>query len=50
MIEYNHTKNAQIENLDSSKYNCQLLDSACDRICVRNIRFFSLNDDGKLDI
>ena len=43
-------KNSQIENLDSSKYNCQSLDSTCDKICVRNGRFFYFNDDCKLDL
>ena len=47
-LYYDHTKNSQIENLDSSKYNCQPLDSTCDKICVGNGGFFYFNDDGKL--
>ena len=32
-------RNSQIENLDSSKYNCQSLDSICDNVCVGNGEF-----------
>ena len=41
-------KNSHIENLDSSKYNFQPLDSNCDKICVGNGRFFYFNDYGEL--
>ena len=44
------SKQSQIENLDPSKYNCQSLDSTCDKICVENGIFFYFNHDGKLDL
>ena len=36
-------KKSQIENLDSSKYNSQSLDSTCDKICVGN-EIFSISE------
>ena len=49
-LNINITKNSHIEDLDSLKYNCQSLDSTCDKICVGNGRFFYFNNDGKLDL
>ena len=43
-------KYPQIENLDSLKDNGQSFDSACDKICVGNGRFFYFKNDGKLDL
>ena len=49
-IGYKHTKNSQIENLNSLNYNYQSLDSTCDKICFGNGRFYHFNYDGKLDL
>ena len=43
-------KKSHIENLDSSKYDCQSLDSTCDAIFVGNGRLFYFNNDSKLDL
>ena len=43
-------KQSQIKKLDYSEYNCQSLDSTCDKICVGNGRFFYFNYYGKLDL
>ena len=43
-------KQYHIENLDSSKYKCQSLDSTCEQMYVVNGNFFYFNDDGKLDL
>ena len=52
ILQFNITiwKQSQIENLYSSKNNCQSFYSTCDNCFVGNGRFFYLNYDGKLDI
>ena len=43
-------KSSHIENLDSSKYDCQSLDLTCDKLCVVNDRFLCFKNYDKLDL
>ena len=48
--EDNHTKTLSYWKLGFFKYNCQSLDSTCDKICVGNERFFYFRDYVKIDL
>ena len=39
-----------IQHIDYLKYNCQLLNSICDKIFLVNGRLFYFNNGSKLDI